>query len=195
VSAVLCPSAPDLGTLAASLPIPVLAQHTDPDEPGARTGTIVAEAVAAAGAAGSLLNHSERPLGEDDVGRAVERLKSVHLVPVVCARDVDDSRRLARFHPAYLAVEPPELIGGDRSVATAQPEIVRDAVAAVRDVSPTTQVLCGAGVHDRNDVRIALELGAVGVLVASAVTRVADFDEAIGELLAGYPSRRAAARG
>jgi triosephosphate isomerase len=113
---------------------------------------------------------------------------------VVCAKDVDDARRLARYRPAYLAVEPPELIGGDRSVATAQPEVIRDAVRAVREVSPTTSVLCGAGVHDRNDVRIALELGAVGVLVASAVTRVADCDEAIGELLAGYPSRSASAR-
>jgi triosephosphate isomerase len=194
VAAVLCPSAPDLGALAASLPIPVLAQHVDPDDPGAHTGAVVAESLLASGVAGSLLNHSEKPLGEDDVSRTVDRLQSLGLVPVVCAKDVDDARRLARYRPAYLAVEPPELIGGDRSVATAQPEVIRDAVRAVREVSPTTSVLCGAGVHDRNDVRIALELGAVGVLVASAVTRVADCDEAIGELLAGYPSRSASAR-
>jgi triosephosphate isomerase len=186
VAAVLCPSTPDLSSLASRLPIPVLAQHVDPDEPGAHTGAIVAEAIQAAGAAGSLLNHSERPMPEEELGRAIARLQSLGLVPVVCARDVDDARRVARFRPAYLAVEPPELIGGDRSVATAQPEVVRGAVTAVREVSPHTNVLCGAGVRDRNDVRIALELGAVGVLVASAVTRAADPTEAIDELLAGY---------
>jgi triosephosphate isomerase len=194
ISVAICPSAPDLGTLAALLPVPVLAQHVDPEDPGAHTGSIVAEALAASGVSGSLLNHSEHPMAEDDLGRVVAHLQSLGLVPVVCAKDVDDSRRLARSRPAYLAVEPPELIGGDRSVATARPEVVRDAVAAVREVSPATRVLCGAGVRDRNDVRIALELGAVGVLVASAVTRVADCDEAIGELLAGYPTRHPSPR-
>ncbi len=186
LAAALCPSAPDLAALAASLPFPVLAQHVDVDEPGPHTGAVVAEAVAAAGGAGSLLNHSEHPIPEAEVGRTVARLLAVGLVPLVCARDVDEARKLARFHPPYLAVEPPELIGGDRSVATAQPEVVRGAVRAVQEVSPATLVLCGAGVRDRNDVRIALELGAVGVLVASAVTRAADPAEAIGELLAGY---------
>jgi triosephosphate isomerase len=159
-------------------------------DPGARTGAVIPESLLASGAVGSLLNHSEHPLPDDEVGRAVARLQSLGLVPLVCAKDVDDARRLARFHPAYLAVEPPELIGGDRSVSTAKPEVIRGTVEAVLEVSPSTHVLCGAGVHDRNDVRIAIELGARGVLVASAVTRAADPREAVDELLAGFPAPR-----
>jgi triosephosphate isomerase len=189
VAAAVCPSMPDVAALAAGLRLPVLAQHVDAFDPGAHTGAVVAEALQAAGAAGSLLNHSERPMADDELFHAVARLQQLGLVPVVCAKDVDDARRLARAQPAYLAVEPPELIGGDRSVSTAQPEVVRGAVDAVRGVSPATNVLCGAGVHDRNDVRIALELGARGVLVSSAVTKAADPTEAIGELLAGFPRR------
>jgi triosephosphate isomerase len=189
VASALCPSAPDLGVLAAALPIPVLAQHVDGLDTGAHTGSTVPESLLASGVAGSLLNHSEHPIPDDEVARSVARLGSLGLVPLVCAKDVEDAQRLARTHPAYLAVEPPELIGGDRSVSAARPEVVRGTVEAVHAVSPETHVLCGAGVHDRNDVRIALELGAVGVLVASAVTRAADPREAIEELLAGFPAR------
>lgn len=194
VAAAVCPSAPDLGRLAGQLPIPVLSQHTDAVEPGAHTGAIVPESLLASGVAGSLLNHSEHPLSDGEVARAVGRLQALGLVPLVCAKDVEDVRRLAGTRPEFLAVEPPELIGGDRSVSTARPEVIRGTVEAVHEVSPGTLVLCGAGVHDRNDVRIALELGARGVLVASAVTRAPDPQAAIDELLAGFPRSPDAAR-
>lgn len=194
VAAAVCPSAPDLGRLAGELTIPVLAQHTDSVDPGAQTGRIVPESLVASRVAGSLLNHSEHPLPDEAVAAAVARLQSLGLTPVVCAKDIADARRLARTRPEFLAVEPPDLIGGDRSVSTARPEIVRGTVDAVHEVSPETLVLCGAGVHDREDVRIALQLGARGVLVASAVTRAADPREAIDELLAGYPPVRGPAR-
>ena len=121
-----------------------------------------------------------------EIEETVRRLAERRLVAVVCAADVATARRLAETQPPYIAVEPPELIGGDRAVSTAKPEVVSGTVAAVHEVSPTTRVLCGAGVHDRHDVARALELGAEGVLVASAVTRAPDAEKAIRELLAGY---------
>lgn len=186
VSVAVAPAMPDLGRVAALVTIPVLAQHVDTVDAGPRTGFVPPEAVRAAGAWGSLVNHSEHPMPPGRIRTTVARLKELDLVAVVCARDVDSSRRLARFTPPFLAVEPPELIGGDRAVSTAQPEVVSGSVEAVRAVSSTTRVLCGAGVHDRRDVARALELGSAGVLVASAVTRAADPRAAIEELLAGY---------
>lgn len=162
----------------------------DPAEPGAHTGQVVAESLAASGARGSLVNHSERPLSEEDTGRAVERLRAIALTAVVCARDVAAARSLARFRPPYLAIEPPELIGGQRSVSTARPEVITGAVEAVHAVSPETLVLCGAGVHDRSDVRLALELGSHGILVASAVTKAPEPGRALVELLAGFRTGR-----
>jgi triosephosphate isomerase len=186
VASAVAPPTPDLARVARSVGFPVLAQHVDPVDPGARTGFVPPESAKESGAAGSLVNHSEHPLPEALVGSAVERLGRLGLTAVVCAKDIPAARRLARFRPPYLAVEPPELIGGTRSVSTARPEIVSGAVAAVRSVSPSTRVLCGAGVHDRNDVRIAIELGASGVLVSSAVARAPDPAAAIEELLSGY---------
>ncbi len=186
VSVAIAPATPDLGRVAASVSIPVIAQHVDPVDAGARTGFVPPEAVRAAGGWGSIVNHSEHPLPFATSARAVEGLRALGLVAVVCARDVAAARRLARLSPPFLAVEPPELIGGDRAVSTARPEVVSGSVEAVRSVAPGTRVLCGAGVHDRRDVSKALELGSSGVLVASAVTRAADPRAAIEELLTGF---------
>lgn len=186
VSVAVCPATPDLAQIARNVAIPVLAQHVDALDPGAVTGFVPPEAVRAAGGRGSLVNHSEHPLDDAAVGETVTLLASLGLVSVVCARDVATSRRLARLKPDFLAVEPPELIGGDRAVSTARPELIAGTVSAVREVAPDTAVLCGAGVHDRRDVARAIELGSEGVLVASAVTRAADPRAAIVELLAGF---------
>ena len=186
VAVAVAPATPDLGRLASSLRIPVLAQHVDPVDPGAHTGFVPPESVAAVGAQGSLVNHSEHPLSPAETRETVTRLHRLNLVSVVCARDQRAARRLARTRPAYLAVEPPELIGGDRAVSTARPEVVSGTVRAVAAISPTTSVLCGAGVHRRKDVAVALELGARGILVASAVTRATSPRGAIEELLAGF---------
>ncbi len=186
VSVAIAPAMPDLAHLAAELRVPVLAQHVDPLDAGPRTGFVPPEAVIAVGARGSLVNHSEHPLSTVDVRDVTARLSALGLVAVVCAGDAEAASDLAQYKPPYLAVEPPELIGGDRSVATARPWVISDTVGAVRAVSPTTQVLCGAGIHDRHDVARALELGSRGVLVASAVTRAKRPRAAIEELLSGF---------
>ncbi|HZY70065.1 MAG TPA: triose-phosphate isomerase [Thermoplasmata archaeon] len=186
VAAAVAPSIPDVGRVAHSVTIPVLAQHVDPFAPGARTGFVVPEAIQAAGARGSLLNHSEHRLPGPAVAETAHRLAGLGLVAVVCAQDVEDARRLAAVRAPYLAVEPPELIGGERSVSSARPEVVSGSVDAVRRVAPETEVLCGAGIHTGNDVRRALELGSRGVLVASAVTRAADPRAALTALLSGF---------
>jgi triosephosphate isomerase (TIM) len=186
VAVAIAPAAPDLGRVASSVSIPVLAQHVDAVDAGARTGFVPPEAVEKAGGWGSLVNHSEHPLPSATIATTVQRLTALRLVSVVCAKDVRAAGRLAATQPAYLAIEPPELIGGTRAVSTARPEVVSGAVEAVRRVAPATPVLCGAGVHDRRDVARALELGSAGVLVASAVVRAGDPRAAITELLAGY---------
>jgi len=186
VATAIAPATPDLARVVAAVRCPVLAQHVDPVDAGARTGSVPPESVRAAGGRGSLLNHSEHPLAGPEVENAAQRLETLGLVAVVCAGTVERARALAGVAPAYLAVEPPELIGGDRAVSTVRPEVVSDTVRAVRQVAPACRVLCGAGVHDRNDVRRAIELGSSGVLVASAVARAADPRAAIVELLAGF---------
>lgn len=175
------------------LGIPLFGQHCDPREPGAATGWVTAEALAAAGAAGSLVNHAEHKLPHADVQRIVSRLGAAGLASLLCADSLAEARALAAFKPTMIAVEPPELIGGDVSVTSADPAIVSDAVKAVRKVSPATLVLCGAGVKTGADVAAALRLGAHGVLLASGVVKAKDPLAALKDLAAPLtpPSLRA----
>ena len=186
VAVAIAPAMPDLAAVAASVAIPVVAQHVDPIEPGPTTGFVPVAAIVAAGATGSLVNHSEHPLSGRAVATATRRLREAGLAAVVCARNPRVAGRLAALRPPYLALEPPELIGGKRAVSTAQPEAVVAGVSAVHAVSLSTQVLCGAGIHGRTDVRRALELGTAGILVASAVTLARRPRTVIEELLAGF---------
>ena len=93
------------------------------------------------------------------------------------------AREVAAFSPDFIAVEPPELIGGDISVTTANPLIVEDTVSSVKDVNKKISVLCGAGVKTGKDVAKALELGADGVLLASGVVKSKDPKATLQDLI------------
>ncbi|HUV24012.1 MAG TPA: triose-phosphate isomerase [Methanomassiliicoccales archaeon] len=183
VSIVVSPPQVQLSSTASLVDIPVLAQHVDAFTPGSRTGWITPSMVKAAGAKGTLINHSEHPVSLDNIAKVVALCKELDLVTVVCADTVDTARDIAPFGPDFIAVEPPELIGGDISVTTAKPEVVSDAVKAVHEVDPFIKVLCGAGVKTGNDVKVAIELGAEGVLLASGVVKASSIKSALRELI------------
>lgn len=187
VTLAVAPQAADIARVAASVRIPVLAQHVDSLKPGNGTGATLVESIADAGAIGSLLNHAERRLQLAELDACVLRLGKAGLARVVCTDTVRTSRAVAALGPEFVAIEPPELIGGDISVTSADPAIVRDAVAAVKAVDSKVRVLCGAGVKTGDDMAAALKLGADGVLLASAVMKAKDPADALRELLRGAP--------
>ena len=100
-----------------------------------------------------------------------------------CAADIDEARALSALEPDYVAVEPPELIGGDISVTTADPTIVSGTAAAVREISEQVGILCGAGVKNGADVAAAIELGTTGVLLASGVTKAENPSSVVEDLV------------
>jgi triosephosphate isomerase len=104
---------------------------------------------------------------------------------IVCSNNVATSKAIAAFSPNFVAVEPPELIGGDISVTTADPDIVIGSVKAVRKVDENVKVLCGAGVKNGKDVAKSVELGADGVLLASGIVKAKDKKFVIRDLAAG----------
>ena len=159
------------------------AQHVSPVEHGSHTGSTLAEAVAAAGATGTLINHSERRLRLADVDGALDAAERADLDTVVCANNPAQVGAAAALGPDAVAVEPPELIGGDRSVSQADPDIVTEAVAAADAVDNSVSVLCGAGISSGDDLDAAGELGAEGVLLASGVAKADDPRAALAELV------------
>jgi triosephosphate isomerase len=184
-SIVVVPAATDVARVAHEVRIPVFAQHVDAVEAGARTGWAPPEAALAGGAAGTLLNHSERKVPFKNLESLIPRCSSLGLEVVVCADDLREVQAVAGLSPDFIAIEPPELIGGDVSVTKAKPEVVSGAVERIRKVNPKVEVLCGAGVRTGRDVARAIELGTIGVLLSSAVVKAKDPRKALTDLAKG----------
>jgi len=182
VSTAICPHMVDLAWIARRVDVPVLSQHMDAFPPGSRTGWTVAEAVKAAGAKGTLLNHSEHRLLLADIEAAVRRARSVGLATVLCTNNTAVTAAAAALAPSMIAIEPPELIGTGVAVSKAKPEVVERAVEAVKGINPHVTVLCGAGISTGEDVKAAIELGTEGVLLASGVVKAEDPKKALLEM-------------
>ena len=155
-------SAFDLSAVASIEGLEVWSQHLDPVGKGSHTGWLEPDAALERGAVGTIINHAEHKVSIEHVANLMEMLPEGFPI-CACAADVEEARALAELGPTFIAVEPPELIGGDISVTTADP--------AVKEVNPNVRVLCGAGVKNGQDVATAIDLGAEGVLLASGVTK------------------------
>ena len=182
---IVAPPMPDLASVAEAVAIPVFSQHVDDVGPGSTTGHVALENVLASGARGTLLNHSERRLRVSEISSTVGRCKQAGLSTIVCTNDLAVTRACAALEPDFVAIEPPELIGGDISVTNANPEIVAESVRVAKKAFPGIRVLCGAGVKTGEDVAKAIELGTNGVLLASGVVKAKDPREVLADLAAG----------
>ncbi|MFY9800907.1 MAG: triose-phosphate isomerase, partial [Methanoregula sp.] len=116
-------------------------------------------------------NHSERRLTLADIESSVRALQAQKLISVICSNNESTSAGAAALGPEYVAIEPPELIGSGVSVSKANPDIIRRSVAAVHAVNPSVRVLTGAGIQSGECVKIAVDLGTDGVLLASSVVK------------------------
>jgi triosephosphate isomerase (TIM) len=187
---VVAVQAADIRLVASEVGIPVFAQHIDGVKYGSATGWVLPEAVAEAGAKGTLINHSERKLTVEEIGPRLLRAREANLTTIVCSgmKTTEDTiletRRIASLGPDYIAAEPPELIGGDVSVTT-RPHLITAVVEAVTAVDPRVGVLTGAGVKTGEHVRDAIRLGTKGVLLASGVTKAKDPKAALIDLAKG----------
>jgi triosephosphate isomerase len=176
-------SAFDLEAVRRAAPsLEVWSQHLDPVGQGGFTGWLEPKTAIHRGAQGTIINHAEHKVEMDHVKRLLPQLPE--RFPVCgCAADLEEAKSLAEMGPTFIAVEPPELIGGDISVTTADPSIVSDTVAVVKATNPDVRVLCGAGVKNGQDVATAIKLGAEGVLLASGVTKASDVASVLNDLV------------
>lgn len=176
-------SAFDLEAVRRAAPsLEVWSQHLDPVGQGGFTGWLEPKTAMHRGAQGTIINHAEHKVEMDHVKRLLPQLPDDF--PVCgCAANLEEAKSLAEMGPTFIAVEPPELIGGDISVTTADPSIVSDTVAVVKATNPDVRVLCGAGVKNGQDVATAIKLGAEGVLLASGVTKASDVASVLNDLV------------
>lgn len=185
VDIIVAAQAVDIYRFSSQISIPVFAQHCDQFGCGAHTGWTCGESLKEAGAQGIILNHSEHRFKDYDLlGKAIARAKELGLTTVVCAEHDNEGAEIAqKFHPDWIAIEPSELIGGDISVSTAKPELIKTSVEKIGN-----NVLVGAGIKNGDDIKIALRLGAKGVLLASGVAKAPDPEKVLRELATSFKS-------
>lgn len=149
---------------------PIL-QSVDECFEGAKTGYISPIQAKELGIRGTLLNHSEHKIKPGTIKRMLKKWPE-GFESVVCIQTLGQSEGWARkIRPSMIAYEPSYLIGSkDRSVSSEKPEMIRK---MVKNYAPI-RVIVGAGIKSEVDIKIALEMGAKGVLVASGVVEDKD---------------------
>ncbi len=170
VHIILSPQLVDIAPIAKTAKnISVFAQHLDPVTVGRGNGSILPEAVKAAGAAGVLLNHAEKRVTLNHLAVVIQRAKEVGLLTMVCADSPAEAAAIAHLRPNMIMAEPPELIGGSESVATAKLSFISEAIEAVKRIDSSIAVCAGAGIRSPEDAAAVIRAGADGTGSTSGV--------------------------
>lgn len=176
----------DAEKILSSTKLEVWIQHIDPVDFGAHTGWTLPEEAAGLGISGVFLNHSEHKFTNfEDLKKVNEMALATNLKTLIFAGNIDELKNVVSLSPTFVAYEPPELVGSTtNSVARAQPEIISQAVEIARERG--LPLVVGAGVSTVEDVRKCVELGAVGVAIATAVVKAPDPKAKLLELVEGF---------
>jgi len=167
--------------LVANSSITILAQHIDVSKVGSTTGYIIPELLKKSKVKGSLINHSEHRITSKEIGKLVLKLKELKMTSILCVKDIAEVKKYVKLNPDYIAIEPPELIGSGKAVSKEKPELIAKAASIVNNSKNKTKLLCGAGIVSGEDVAKAIELGSKGILVASGIIKVKDWNKVISE--------------
>ena len=181
VDVIVTPQYTDIKLLADNTErILVFAQHMDPLPVGRGLGSVLPEAVKAAGAVGVMLNHAEKPIDRETLKATIERADEVGLGTIVCADTPEDVREIAKMGPNLIVAEPTELIGTGQ---TSDANYVIDTIKAVEEINPDIMVLQGAGISNGQDVYNTIKLGAQATGSTSGIIKAADPYAMVEEML------------
>lgn len=160
----------------------LVAQHVDAVDPGRTTGWIPTDNLLANGIEYSIYNHSEHRIPV----LKIDELQSKGVKLLVCCETPDEAHDILENSKPYAVVyEARDLIGSGVSVTT-RPYSVKD---FVRYAKGKTIPIVGAGVSNAEDIKTALDLGAEGVMLASAFVKASDPKTALEELLLPFKIR------
>ena len=181
VDVIVTPQYTDIRLLAENTErISVFAQHMDYLTPGRGLGSVLPEAVKAAGAVGVMLNHAEKKLTLTEIEKTIARADEVGLATIVCADTVDELKAIAKMSPNLLVAEPTELIGTGK---TSDANYVKETIETVRAINPAIMVLQGAGISNGQDVYNTIKLGAQATGSTSGIIKAKDPEAMVDEML------------
>jgi triosephosphate isomerase len=160
----------------------VFAQHMDPLKIGRGVGSVLPEALKAAGAQGVLLNHAEKPLSLDVIEATIQRADEVGLATMVCAGTLEEVAAIARMQPNVVLAESPALIGVGKREANDQAAIAQTN-QLVWGINPEIRVLHGAGISNGNDVYDIILAGSQGAGSTSGILLAPDPYQMLEEMI------------
>jgi len=158
----------------------VFAQHMDSLPIGRGNGFVLPEAIKAAGAAGVLLNHAEKPLTFSEIKSCIKRAEDTGLYSIVCTDSIAEARAVAELSPDIIVCEPTELIGTGR---TSGAEYAKATKEAIKGVNPDIQILQAAGISNGKDVYDVIRAGADATGTTSGIMKAADKEAMVDEML------------
>lgn len=151
--------------------IHVYAQHMDYLPIGRGLGSVLPEAVKAAGAVGVMLNHAEKKLTLDEIEKTIRRADAVGLATIVCADTLEEMTAIAKMNPNLIVAEPTALIG---TGVASDMDYVKDSIETVRAINPDIMVLQGAGISSGKDVYNVIRAGAEATGCTSGIIKADD---------------------
>lgn len=164
----------------------VFAQHMDYLPIGRGLGSVLPEAVKAAGAKGVMLNHAEKPLTYEQIEKTIKRADEIGLGTIVCANTIEDVKSIAKMSPNLIVAEPTDLIGTGQ---TSDSNYVIETIKTVSEINPDIMVLQGAGISNGQDVYNTIKLGAQATGSTSGIIKAHDPYAMVEEML--YNLRKA----
>lgn len=176
-----CLPAVDIYRVKQALPeLEIWAQHADPVGQGKFTGFVSPVALAAAGAGGVLLNHSEHQLEWEVLVNTVAEVKKTLLKFMIITDTVELIKRVNDLQPDFIGFENPKLIGGPVAMIDANYDLVEQAAAAAQE-----PLIVGGGIRTAANVKKSLAAGGKGVLVASEFAKSAHPAKTLKQLIMG----------
>lgn len=151
----------------------VFAQHMDLLTVGRGVGSVLPEAVKAAGAVGVMLNHCEKPCPLNYLNGVLRRADELELLTIVCADTPAEAAAIAQLEPNIILPEPPELIGRG-AAADLKKNFILSSNNLIHKINPEIHVLHSAGIRTGEDVAELVRLGAEAVGSTSGVIKADD---------------------
>ncbi len=186
VEIIVSPPQPSLALMTSQTNLKIISQHIDIKKSGSSTGYYIPEIIQKVGAFGSIINHSEHEIKMEEIRQSIEKLRELNLISIVCIKSAKDLKNILDFKPSYIAIEPPELIGTQKSISTEKPYLITECSNIINDEKTETKLICGAGISTKEDVKIALENGSSGILVSSSITKSSNWHDKIFELASAF---------
>ena len=165
----------------------VFAQHMDSLPVGRGVGSVLPEAVRAAGAVGVLLNHSEKKLSMQELERTIQRADEVGLASMACADNLQQAILVASMRPNIIIAESPDLIGVGKRAANDRQSIA-EINQSVWAIDPAIRVLHGAGISCGQDVYEIISAGAQAAGSTSGIIKANDPFAMLEEMISSVRS-------